>query len=266
MKTKLILGFIFALMLLNPAFAQNQIYVNQITTAGTTTLIQVGSLNKVGSTGTPSNITGDNITFELRQMGDNNNTDFSIIGANNLSLLAVATGDGNNQKYFMNGGSNTFNVSLVGNTNSLTVNKDVSVDHSSNSDTSKATIANSDVTIDVTGNSNTLKFGFEDASYNWVDYKITGNSNTIKSTQIGSVGASTQKGGHYQDVTILGSTNDLTVYQAGVEQQSLVYSLTGSNNTVKIIQTTTAAAPVMTTGSSNYGAADPTATSAPPTP
>jgi hypothetical protein len=266
MKTKLILGFIFALMLLNPAFAQNQIYVNQITTAGTTTLIQVGSLNKVGSTGTPSNITGDNITFELRQMGDNNNTDFSIIGANNLSLLTVATGDGNNQKYFMNGGSNTFNVSLVGNTNSLTVNKDVSVDHSSNSDTSKATIANSDVTIDVTGNSNTLKFGFEDASYNWVDYKITGSSNTIKSTQIGSVGASTQKGGHYQDVTILGSTNDLTVYQAGVEQQSLVYSLTGSNNTVKIIQTTTAAAPVMTTGSSNYGAADPTATIAPPTP
>ena len=152
MKTKLIHGFILGLMLLTPAFAQNQIYVNQITTAGTTTLIQVGSLNKVGSTGTPSNITGDNITFELRQMGDNNNTDFSIIGANNLSLLAVATGNGNNQKYFMNGANNTLNVSLVGNTNSLTVNKDVSVDHTSNSDTSKATIANSDVTLDVSGN------------------------------------------------------------------------------------------------------------------
>lgn len=266
MKTKLILGFILGLMLLNSANAQNQIYINQITTAGTTTLIQVGSLNKVGSTGTPSNITGDNITFEMRQMGDNNNTDFSIIGANNLSLLSVATGNANNQKYFMNGASNTVNVSLVGNTNSLTVNKDVSVDHTSNSDTSKATIANSDVTLDVTGNSNTMKFGFEDASYNWVDYKITGNSNNVKSTQIGSVGASTQKGGHYQDVTILGSTNDLTVYQAGVEQQKLVYSLTGSNNTVKIIQTTAAAAPLMTTGSSNYGAAVPTATIAPPTP
>lgn len=266
MKTKLILGFIFALMLLNPAFAQNQIYVNQITTSGTTTLIQVGSLNKIGSTGTPSDITGDNITFELRQMGDNNNTDFSIIGANNLSLLAVATGNMNTQKYFMNGASNTFNVSLVGNTNSLTVNKDVTVDHTSNNDTSKATIANSDVTIDVAGNSNTLKFGFENASYNWIDYKITGSSNTIKSTQIGSVGATVKKGGHYQDVTILGSTNDLTVYQAGVEQQTLVYSLTGSNNTVKIIQTTTAAAPIMTTGTSSYGAAVPTATITPPTP
>jgi len=264
MKTKLIPGFILALVLLNSAIAQNQIYVNQITTAGTTTLIQVGSLNKIGSTGTPSNITGDNITFEMRQMGDNNNTDFSIIGSNNLSLLSVATGNMNTQKYFMNGANNTFNVSLVGNTNSLTVNKDVSVDHTSNSDTTKATIANSDVTLDVTGNSNTMKFGFEDASYNWVDYKITGNSNTIKSTQIGNVGASTQKGGHYQDVTILGSTNDLTVYQAGLEQQKLVYNLTGSNNTVKIIQTTAAAAPLMTTGSSSYGAAVPTATISPP--
>ena len=266
MKTKLILGFIFALMLLNPAFAQNQIYVNQITTAGTTTLIQVGSLNKVGSTGTPSNITGDNITFELRQMGDNNNTDFSIIGANNLSLLSVATGNTNTQKYFMNGGNNTFNVSLVGSTNSLTVNKDVTVDHTSDVDTSKATIADSDVTIDVVGSSNTMKFGFENASFNWIDYNITGSSNVVKSTQIGSVGASTQKGGHYQDVTILGSTNNLTVYQAGIEQQKLVYNLTGSNNTVQIIQTTTAAAPIMTTGTSNYGAANPTATIAPPTP
>jgi hypothetical protein len=266
MKTKLILGFILGLMLFTPAFAQNQIYVNQITTAGTTTLIQVGSLNKIGSSGTPSNITGDNITFETRQMGDNNNTDFSIIGANNLSLLSVVTGNANTQKYFMDGASNTFNVSLVGNTNSLTVNKDVSVDHTSDNNTSKATIANSDVTIDVVGNSNTLKLGFENASYNWIDYNITGNSNIVKSTQIGSVGASTQKGGHFQDITILGSTNNLTVYQAGVEQQTLVYSLTGSNNTVKIIQTTTAAAPIMTTGTSNYGAANPTASISPPTP
>ena len=59
-------------------YGQNQIYVNQITTAGSTTLIQVGSLNKIGvSTGTPSDITGDNILFEMRQMGDNNTTDFS---------------------------------------------------------------------------------------------------------------------------------------------------------------------------------------------
>jgi hypothetical protein len=264
MKTKLKLGFILGLMLLTPAFAQNEIYVNQITTAGSTTLIQVGSLNRIGSSGVASDITGDNITFEMRQMGDNNSTDFSIIGSNNLSLLAVATGNMNTQKYFMNGASNTFNVSLVGNTNSLTVNKDVSVDHTSDVDTSKATIANSDVTINVVGNLNTMKFGFEDGSFNWIDYNITGNSNIVKSTQIGSVGASTQKGGHYQDVTILGSTNDLILYQAGIEQQKLIYNLTGSNNTVQIVQTTTAAAPIMSTGTSNYGTANPTTTISPP--
>lgn len=266
MKIKTILRFIFVIMLLNSAFAQNQIYVNQITTSGDTTLIQIGSLNRIGSTQTPSNITGDGITFEMRQMGDSNSTDFSIIGANNLSLLSVATGDTNTQKYFMDGASNTFNVSLVGNTNSLTVNKDVSVDHTSDVNTTKATIANSDITIDVVGSSNILKFGFEDASYNWVDYKITGSSNTIKSTQIGNVGAVTQKGGHYQDVIILGSTNNITVYQAGLEKQTLVYDLIGSGNTVQIVQTTLGAAPVMTLGTSEYGAASPTSTISPPSP
>ena len=99
MKKILTLMFIFFGL---TAYGQNQIYVNQITTAGSTTLIQVGSLNKIGvSSGTPSDITGDNILFEMRQMGNNNTTDFSITGANNLKLLSVATGNSNTQKYYL---------------------------------------------------------------------------------------------------------------------------------------------------------------------
>ena len=250
-------------------YGQNQIYVNQITTAGSTTLVQVGSLNKIGvSTGTPSDITGDNILFEMRQMGDNNTTDFSITGANNLKLLSVATGDNNTQKYYFDGASNEMNIALNGNSNSVLFNKDVTVDHTSNTDDSKATMANTDVILDVTGNSNVLKFGIKDANYNYVNYSITGNSNTVKSTQIGSTGGAAAKDGHEQTVTIQGSTNDLTVYQSGVEKQTFQYSLVGSGNTVRVVQTTSGAAPAMTTGGTTgpTGPAAPTTGISPPTP
>lgn len=248
------------LLLASKAFGQNQIYVNQITTAGSTTLIQVGSGNRIGSSATFSNITADNINFELRLIGDNNSTDFSITDANNLKLLSVATGDSNTQQYYLNGANNSMNINLTGNSNNVLVNKDVTVDHTSNTDTSKATLANTDMLLNVTGNSNDLRFGIEDANYNYIDYTITGNSNVVKSTQIGSTGGSTAKDGHEQTVTILGSTNDLTVYQAGVEKQTLQYNLTGSGNTVQVVQTTTAAAPNLVAGGNTGPAGTATTT------
>lgn len=266
MKHPFILLGIF--LLACKAFGQNQLYVNQITTAGSTTFIQVGTGNRVGSSGTFSNITADNINFELRQTGDNNSTDFSITGANNLKLLAVATGNSNTQKYYLNGTNNNMNINLAGNSNNVLVNKDVSVDHTSNTDNSKATLDNTDMKLNVTGNSNDLRFGIKDANYNYIDYDITGNSNTVKSTQIGSTGGSTAKAGHEQTVTILGSTNDVTVYQAGVEKQTLQYNLTGSANTVRIVQTTSAAAPNLVYGGNSgpAGTATTTTVIAPPTP
>lgn len=266
MKHPFILLGIF--LLACKAFGQNQLYVNQITTAGSTTFIQVGTGNRIGSSGTFSNITADNIVFEMRQIGDNNSTDFSITGANNLKLLSVATGNSNTQKYYLNGANNNMNINLAGNSNNVLVNKDVSVDHASNSDSSKATLDYTDMKLNVTGNSNDLRFGIQDANYNYIDYNITGNSNNVKSTQIGSTGGATAKAGHEQTVTILGSTNDLTVYQAGTEKQTLQYNLVGSANTVRIVQTTTATAPNMTTGGNTgpAGTATTTTVIAPPTP
>lgn len=267
MKTKLILVFFFVSAVL---FGQNQIYVNQITTSGNTTFVQVGSLNKIGSSQTPSDITADSILFEMRQIGNNNTTDFSITGGNNLKFISVATGDSNTQKYFFTGASNSMNFSFTGNSNSFLLNKDVSVDHTSSTDTSKATIQNSDVKFTVAGNSNTFKFGVDGGKYNYIDYNVTGNSNTVKSTQIGSVGsAAAAKDGHEQTVTITGSSNDLTIYQAGLEKQLLTYNLTGSSNTVRIVQTTTGYSPIMGLTSTSTptiagGTAQTTATIVPP--
>jgi hypothetical protein len=266
---KLLLGFaLIGLFLANASKAQNQIYVNQITTGGNTTFVQVGSLNKIGSSQTPSDITGDSIVFEMRQIGDNNDTKFSIASANNLKFLTVATGNSNSQQYYFSGASNNANILLNGNSNKFLLNGDTTVDHTSTTDVTKATFTNSDILFDVQGNSNDIRLGISSGKYNYVDYKITGNSNNIKSTQIGNTGGSAAKAGHEQTVVLTGSSNDLTIYQAGLEKQLFNYTLTGSTNTVRIVQTTTSYAPVMTTTGTNgpTGPATTTNSITPPNP
>lgn len=242
------------------ALAQNQIYINQITTGGNTTLVQVGSLNKIGtSAAAQSDITGDNIVFEMRQLGNNNETKFSIASANNLKLLTVATGNSNNQQYYFSGASNNANILLNGNSNKFLLNGDTTVDHTSNTDTTKATFTNSDLIFNVQGNSNDLRFGISSGKYNYLDYSITGDSNNIRSTQIGNPGGSAAKTGHEQTVVLTGSSNNLTIYQAGLEKQTLNYTMTGSTNNVQIVQTTAGYSPIMTTTGTN-GPAGPSQT------
>lgn len=220
----------------------NQIYVNQITTGGDTTLIQNGASNRIGSFALPSNITGDNIFMEWRQIGDGNSTDFSIIGANNLKLLSAFAGNNNEQRIYFNGANNNMNFRFDGNTNKLWLSNDVTVyrDGGANTATDKATLSSSDLQIKVAGNNNLFAYATTNGLNNYLKYDVTGDSNNIKTTQIGSAGTGTRQSGHYQDLTILGGSNDIMIYQQGTVQQYFQYSLTGSNNIVRVSQTATA--------------------------
>ena len=230
----------------------NQIYVNQITTGGDTTFIQNGASNRIGSFALPSNITGDNIFFEMRQIGDGNSTDFSIIGANNLKLLSAFAGNNNEQRLYFNGANNNMNFKFDGNANKLWISNDITVsrDGGENTAADKATLASSDLQIKVAGNTNTFAYATTNGLNNYLKYDVTGNTNVIKTTQIGSAGTGTRQSGHYQDLTILGGGNDVMIYQQGTVQQYFQYSLTGSNNIVRVSQTATAA-PTFTINNAN---------------
>jgi hypothetical protein len=230
----------------------NQIYVNQITTGGDTTFIQNGASNRIGSFALPSNITGDNIFMEWRQIGNSNSTDFSITGANTTKLLSAFAGNSNEQRIYFNGANNNMNFKFDGNTNRLWINNDVTVyrDGGENTATDKATLASSDLQIKFAGNDNLFAYATTTGLNNYLKYDVTGNTNTIKSTQIGSAGTGTRQSGHYQDVTILGGANDVMIYQQGTVQQYFQYSLIGSNNTVRVSQTATAA-PTFTINNTN---------------
>ena len=230
----------------------NQIYVNQITTGGDTTFIQNGASNRIGSFALPSNITGDNIFMEWRQIGNSNSTDFSITGANTTKLLSAFAGNSNEQRIYFNGANNNMNFKFDGNTNRLWINNDVTVyrDGGENTATDKATLASSDLQIKFAGNNNLFAYATTTGLNNYLKYDVTGNSNNVKSTQIGSAGTGTRQSGHYQDVTILGGGNDVMIYQQGTVQQYFQYSLIGSNNTVRVSQTATAA-PTFTVNNTN---------------
>lgn len=232
--------------------AGNQIYVNQITTGGDTTFIQSGGSNRIGSFALPSNITGDNIFFEMRQIGNGNSTDFSIIGANNLKLLSAFAGDNNEQRLYFNGANNNMNFRFDGNSNKLWISNDVTVyrDGGENAATDKATLANSDIQVKFAGNNNLFAYATTNGLNNYLKYDVTGNSNTVKTTQIGSAGTGTRQSGHYQDITILGGSNDVMLYQQGTVQQYFQYNLVGSNNIVRVSQTATAA-PSFTVNNNN---------------
>lgn len=232
--------------------AGNQIYVNQITTGGDTTFIQSGGSNRIGSFALPSNITGDNIFFEMRQIGNGNSTDFSIIGANNLKLLSAFAGDNNEQRLYFNGANNNMNFRFDGNSNKLWISNDVTVyrDGGENAAADKATLANSDIQVKFAGNNNLFAYATTNGLNNYLKYDVTGNSNTVKTTQIGSAGTGTRQSGHYQDITILGGSNDVMLYQQGTVQQYFQYNLVGSNNIVRVSQTATAA-PSFTVNNNN---------------
>ena len=232
-----LIAFTLLVLLATVARGQNQLYVNQISTSGTTTIVQTGSSNTIGSNGTPSEITSENVTFESRQVGNSNLFNFSFLG-NNLDVENVVTGNSNTQKMYMDGANNKIDVTLTGNSNTFILNKDSLINS-----TVKSTSISADIKFAVAGNSNIMKFGIEDGKFNTLDYTITGNSNDIHSLQIGNPAGIAAGTGHEQTVTITGSTNTLDIYQAGIEKQTAVINLTGSSNTIQVQQTTTAAVP-----------------------
>jgi hypothetical protein len=230
----------------------NQIYINQITTGGDITFIQSGGSNRVGSFALPSNLTGDNIFVEFRQIGNGNNTDFSIVGANNLKLLSAFAGNNNEQRLYFNGANNNMNFRFDGNGNKLWISNDTTLyrDGGENTASDKATLSNSDMQIKFEGNNNLFAYATTNGLNNYLKYDVTGNTNVVKTTQIGSAGTGTRQSGHYQDITILGGGNDVMIYQQGTVQQYFQYSLTGSNNIVRVSQTATAA-PTFTINNNN---------------
>lgn len=141
---------------------------------------------------------GDNLTLNVEQHGTGN-----FIVGKNWTGNAIIDGD-NNTVNLQQGTAghpshnNGMGISITGDTNTVTMRQD--------------------------------SLGFGSGGHRAL-LDLTGNLNSVIMMQ-----DNTGSGGHYQDVVIVGSSNDLTLQQQNNVAKDLFTTITGSNNTVSVMQ------------------------------
>ena len=181
----------------------NDIYLTQSGGgAFTLTIDQIGSTNKVGTSGARVTMAGASLTGDFKQQGATNTLAAAIAQANSSSWTMYQIGD-----------SNTSTLTAGG----------------------SGSVASSDFDYNATGNSNILTWlqGSSSAATGGnFDAAITGNTNdlNIRCETIGCV----------NNWDIDGNSNDIDVTQIGTDDKSITFTLVGDSNNIDIDQTTAA--------------------------
>ena len=187
----------------NIAAGNNDIYLTQSGGgAFTLTIDQIGSTNKVGTSGARVTMAGASLTGDFKQQGATNTLAAAIAAANSSSWTMYQIGD-----------SNTSTLTAGG----------------------SGSVASSDFDYNATGNSNILTWlqGSSSAATGGnFDAALTGNTNdlNIRCETIGCV----------NNWDIDGNSNDIDVTQIGTDDKSITFTLVGDSNNIDIDQTTAA--------------------------
>ena len=237
----------------------NSIYIDQAGDNSTITMTQDGAGNRVkgiltngtaGANTDPSKLVGNNQTVTVNQAGPNNVLTLganSTVGTNGKGIDINYQVDVGGNIGFINsnnngqgvsagnlidiiqlGGNAVATISMLGNTNSLTVRSGGgggnSIDAIIDADNVTAVVdqtlgGSNDTTLNLTGNKGT------------VNITSTGAANITGVTQSGG-------GTNGNDVKIVldGQGNQTTVSQAGVNDNVVDYKVLGSNNIASIVQ------------------------------
>lgn len=202
---KLLITTAFAVGLASPLLA-SEVYIDQAGGALVVDILQENGLNRVNTEANPANISGNDITVNVVQSGDNNEADLQIEqNANSTYFDYSAYGSFNTVELGIFGGaSNTFSTSIVGDDNNITLCKVYM-----NSTCNGIIADNISNTIDVNGNNNDLALNLDSPDA----------INTF------SLGNSTPS-----------DFNIVNVEQSGVGQSMISMGINGSNNSVNVIQ------------------------------
>jgi len=223
MKTKVFSLSILASMGL--ALGSNEIYLDQIGSAGVFNISQIGSSNKLGEGTNRSRIEGEEVVFNVSTIGNENLIDIDSVG-NEEEVNLQVEGDGNDFILALDGDQNTVNAFVAGDSNNVLI-------AGNQEDSEKASVNNGLINLNVEGSSNDVELLLFDTSYTFTDYFIGGSLNNISSYQEGHGGLI----GHSQLVDVFGSSNNLLISQVGSESQFLELSILGNENNYQIFQT-----------------------------
>jgi hypothetical protein len=239
--------------------ADNSIYIDQTGDNSTITMTQDGAGNRVkgiltngtaGASTDPTKLVGNNQTVTINQAGPNNILTLganSTVGTNGKGIdinyqvdvggnIGFINSNNNGQGVSASnlidiiqlGGNAVATVSMLGNTNSLTVR--------SSGGGGNSIVANIDAD-NVTAVVDQTLGGANETTLN-----LTGNKGTVNITSTGATNISnvTQSGGGTNGntigIVIDGSGNQTTVSQTGVSDNTVDYKVLGSNNIANIVQ------------------------------
>ena len=258
LSRKLLAGILLSFTAISWA-ADNSIYIDQTGDNSTITMTQDGSGNRVkgiltngtaGASTDPAKLVGNNQTVTINQTGPNNiltlganstigttgkgiDINYSVdVGGNVGFINSNNNGQGVSASNLIDiiqlGGNAVATISMLGNTNSLTVR--------SSGGGGNSIVADIDAD-NVTAVVNQTLGGSNDTTLN-----LTGNKGSVNITSTGAANISsvTQSGGgvNGNDVKIVldGQGNQTTVSQSGVNDNTVDYKANGSNNITSIIQ------------------------------
>ncbi len=195
----------------------NGIYINQVGTSNSLTIVQDGDNNLIAGAGSTTNslatadIQGNNNTTTLKQKGDNNVMLFDITGNSNTTTVDQGSTSGANDnrvEFDINGDSNIL---------SITQNHNNGVGNNGHF-----------LALDLDGdNNNVLTSQLNDGDKK-AFLSVQGNDNDIDLYQQGA-------GSHFADITV-GSNQTVDIVQDGSGQHNTTVSMSGYSATLDLDQ------------------------------
>jgi hypothetical protein len=179
------------------AQAQNKVYMEQVGSGSTITILQDGSDNRIGTELAPIFIGGGSNTVDIQQIGS----------ANELAMT-------------VNGAATTVAVTVNGNNNVSTIDCGTNI---------SAGCSSSDIIQTITGDTNTVTQNLGSGANHSSKLVVDGDTNTVTHN-------STNSGASTVEYTVTGSNNTITMTQSGLLAKTIIATTAGSNNTVAITQ------------------------------
>ena len=192
---------VIAALAWSPTAHANDVYIDQVGSGATVTILQDGSSNRVGDEGTPSIIIGDANIVTIDQIGSSNTLDMII---NGVAITATVTTNGSNNTQVINCGT-----------------------------ANSATCGSSFIKQQVDGDNNTVTQNLVAAATQYSEILITGDENTVTHDTSGA-------GAHSAIITVTGGIalggNTISLTQGGTNAQQATITSTGNSNTITVNQ------------------------------
>ena len=224
---KTLIKFVMCLMMFSPVLA-NDIYVTQSGNTLTFDVLQDGQNNTIGSSGTPSTVTGATTNMNIDQVGDSKVLTFDINGASYTGTFST-TGNSNNIDFNCDsGGSNsscatvTASIIWVGSSNDL----DIDV-----GETADATGANITISGASGSDSNVVAATIDGTSVIFT-LSVNGDTNNF----LVDIDGDGDSAGHTYIHNHTGSIADVDITQSGIYDNMITLTTSGDNHNIDIIQ------------------------------